>query len=81
MLLVLHFLLEAGVAVPHALMTSPRRLARAWLSLPLAGVIALGMPILVAEFRGANVSEHYSPVQNLISFAARIDRTRDRVSK
>jgi hypothetical protein len=34
-LILAHFLLEAGTAVPHALLTLPRRVTRAWLSLPI----------------------------------------------
>jgi hypothetical protein len=79
LLILVHFLLEAGAAVPHALVTLPRRLMRAWLSLPLVILIAWGATTVVAEFGRRDAARQYQPLQNLMSFAVRIDFIRERV--
>jgi hypothetical protein len=79
LLVLLHFLIEAGAAVPHALVTLPRRVKRAWLSLPLVVLIAWGVTTVLAELIRTDPAWQYQPLQDVMMFAARIDQTRERV--
>jgi hypothetical protein len=80
-LIAAHFLLEVGVAVPHALLTLPRRVRRAWLSLPLAIAIAWGTPVLIYEIRGKSTARYFQPVQNFVGFSNRLDAMRARLPR
>jgi hypothetical protein len=80
-LIAAHFLLEVGMAVPHALLTLPRRIARAWIWVPLAAAIAWGTPVLVAEIRGKGAARYYRPAQNFVMFYDRIDEMRERLTR
>jgi hypothetical protein len=80
-LIAAHFLLEVGMAVPHALLTLPRRIARAWLCVPLAAALAWGTPVLIAEIRGKSTVRYYHPVQNFVRFSNRIDQMRERLPR
>ena len=79
LLVLAYFLLEAGAAVPHALLTLPHRVMRAWISLPLVALIAWGATTAAREVIGTGAAEQYRPLQNVVRFAARIDSTRERV--
>ncbi len=79
LLILAHFLLEAGTAVPHALLTLPRRLIRAWLSLPLMALIAWGVTTAATELARPHAVRQFAPLKNLMEFTAKIDRTREGV--
>jgi hypothetical protein len=76
-LILAHFLLEAGTAVPHALLTLPRRVTRAWLSLPIVALIAWGATTAATALARPHAVRQSGPLQSLMEFAAKIDRTRE----